>query len=65
MLNEHYEGDGAVIYKHVCTFGCEGIVSKRTVPPSLLGNGRPWSKPGTRGAQTLDGKHSVRTALRS
>ncbi len=29
MLNEHYEGDGAVIYKHVCKFGCEGIVSKR------------------------------------
>jgi bifunctional non-homologous end joining protein LigD len=28
-LNEHYEGDGAVIYKHVCEFGCKGIVSKR------------------------------------
>jgi bifunctional non-homologous end joining protein LigD len=25
MLNEHYEGDGAVIYKHVCEFGCEAL----------------------------------------
>jgi hypothetical protein len=24
-LNEHYEGDGAIIYKHACRFGCEGI----------------------------------------
>ena len=28
-LNEHYRGDGAVIYKHACALGCEGIVSKR------------------------------------
>ncbi len=28
-LNEHYEGDGAITYKHACRFGCEGIVSKR------------------------------------
>jgi hypothetical protein len=24
-LNEHYIGDGAVIFKHVCKLGCEGI----------------------------------------
>jgi bifunctional non-homologous end joining protein LigD len=28
-LNEHYEGDGAVVFKHACALGCEGIVSKR------------------------------------
>jgi bifunctional non-homologous end joining protein LigD len=28
-LNEHFGGDGAVIYKHACALGCEGIVSKR------------------------------------
>jgi bifunctional non-homologous end joining protein LigD len=28
-LNEHYRGDGAVIFKHACALGCEGIVSKR------------------------------------
>src|SRR5215469_5144229 len=29
VLNEHYEGDGAIIFKHACRLGCEGIVSKR------------------------------------
>jgi bifunctional non-homologous end joining protein LigD len=28
-LNEHFGGDGAVIYKHACALRCEGIVSKR------------------------------------
>jgi bifunctional non-homologous end joining protein LigD len=28
-LNQHYEGDGATIYKHACALGCEVIVSKR------------------------------------
>jgi hypothetical protein len=28
-LNEHYEGEGAVTFKHACTLGCEGIVSKK------------------------------------
>jgi bifunctional non-homologous end joining protein LigD len=25
-FNEHYTGDGAIIYKHACALGCEGIV---------------------------------------
>jgi hypothetical protein len=25
-FNEHYSGDGAIIYKHACALGCEGIV---------------------------------------
>ena len=28
-LNEAFSADGAVIYKHACALGCEGIVSKR------------------------------------
>jgi bifunctional non-homologous end joining protein LigD len=32
-LNEHYTGDGAIIYKHACALGCEGIVSKRLGSP--------------------------------
>jgi bifunctional non-homologous end joining protein LigD len=28
-LNEHYEGDGAIVFAHACKLGCEGIVSKR------------------------------------
>jgi hypothetical protein len=29
-LNEHFGGAGAVICKHACALGCEGIVSKRS-----------------------------------
>ena len=29
VLNEHYEGDREIIFKHACKLGCEGIVSKR------------------------------------
>ena len=28
-FNRHFTGDGAVIFKHACALGCEGIVSKR------------------------------------
>jgi ATP dependent DNA ligase domain len=28
-FNKHFVGDGAVIFKHACGLGCEGIVSKR------------------------------------
>ncbi len=29
VFNEHYEGDGEIVFKHACKLGCEGIVSKR------------------------------------
>jgi ATP-dependent DNA ligase len=32
-INEHFSGDGAVIYKQACALGCEGIVSKRLGSP--------------------------------
>jgi bifunctional non-homologous end joining protein LigD len=31
VLNEHFEGDGAAVYRAACQLGCEGIVSKRLV----------------------------------
>jgi ATP-dependent DNA ligase len=37
-------GDGAVIYKHVCEFGCEGIVSKRVGSPYRSGRSGYWLK---------------------
>jgi bifunctional non-homologous end joining protein LigD len=43
-LNEHYEGESAVIYKHVCKFGCEGIVSKRLGSPYQSGRSGDWVK---------------------
>jgi ATP-dependent DNA ligase len=36
-FNEHYTGDGAIIFKHACGLGCEGIVSKRLGPPYRSG----------------------------
>jgi bifunctional non-homologous end joining protein LigD len=43
-LNEHYEGQGAVIYNHVCKFGCEGIVSKRLGSRYQSGRSGDWVK---------------------
>jgi ATP-dependent DNA ligase len=36
-LNEHFGGDGAMIYKHACALGCEGIISKRLGSPYRAG----------------------------
>jgi bifunctional non-homologous end joining protein LigD len=38
VVNEYFEGDGAIIYKHACTLGCEGIVSKRLGTPYRAGH---------------------------
>lgn len=35
--NEHYDGDGATVFKHACALGCEGIVSKRLGSPYRSG----------------------------
>jgi hypothetical protein len=37
VLNEHYEGDGEIVFAHACKLGCEGIVSKRLGSPYRLG----------------------------
>jgi bifunctional non-homologous end joining protein LigD len=44
VVNEHYEGDGEIVFKHACKLGCEGIVSKRL--GSLYRSGRSplWVK---------------------
>jgi ATP-dependent DNA ligase len=43
-LNEHFRGDGAVIYKHACALGCAGIVSKRLGSPYKSGRVDHWLK---------------------
>jgi bifunctional non-homologous end joining protein LigD len=43
-LNEAFGGDGAVIYKHACALGCEGIVSKRLGSPYRAGRSPHWLK---------------------
>jgi bifunctional non-homologous end joining protein LigD len=44
VLNEHYEGDGEIIFKHACRLGCEGIVSKRLGSLYRSGRSRHWLK---------------------
>jgi bifunctional non-homologous end joining protein LigD len=44
VYNEHLEGDGAMIFRHACRLGCEGIVSKRADSPYRFGRSRDWIK---------------------
>jgi bifunctional non-homologous end joining protein LigD len=44
VVNEYFEGDGAIIFKHACTLGCEGIVSKRLGSPYRAGRSAHWLK---------------------
>jgi hypothetical protein len=44
VLNEHYEGDGEIIFKHACRLGCEGIVSKRLGSLYRSGRSPHWVK---------------------
>ena len=43
-LNEHFSGEGAVVFKHVCKLGCEGIVSKRLGSSYHSGRSQHWIK---------------------
>ena len=43
-FNEHYAGEGAIIYKHACALGCEGIVSKRVGSMYRSGRAVRWLK---------------------
>ena len=44
VLNEHLSGDGAIIFKHACKLGCEGIVSKRLGSAYRSGRTQHWLK---------------------
>ena len=44
VLNEHYEGDGDIIFKHACKLGCEGIVPKRLGSLYRSGRSAHWVK---------------------
>ena len=43
-FNRHYDCDGAIIFKHACALGCEGIVSKRVGSPYRSGRVNDWLK---------------------
>jgi bifunctional non-homologous end joining protein LigD len=44
QLNEHIEGDGAIIFQHACKLGFEGIVSKHRAHPYRSGPTKSWIK---------------------
>jgi bifunctional non-homologous end joining protein LigD len=44
VLNEHYEGDGEIVFAHACKLGCECIVSKRLGSPYRSGRVTHWVK---------------------
>ena len=44
VLNEHFEEDGASVYRAACQLGCEGIVSKRLGSPYRSGRSMHWVK---------------------
>ena len=43
-FSEHLDGDGALVFKHACKLGLEGIVSKRLDLAYRSGRCRAWIK---------------------
>ncbi len=44
VLNEHFEEDGAIVFREACKLDCEGIVSKRLGSPYRWGRSPHWVK---------------------
>jgi bifunctional non-homologous end joining protein LigD len=44
VLNEHYDGEGDIVFKYACKLGCEGIVSKRLGSTYRSGRFAHWVK---------------------
>jgi ATP-dependent DNA ligase len=44
VLNAHYVGDGAKVFREACKLGCEGIVSKRHGSHYRSGRSTAWVK---------------------
>ena len=43
-FNQHFEGDGGIVFQHACALGCEGIVSKRLGSHYRSGRVDHWLK---------------------
>jgi bifunctional non-homologous end joining protein LigD len=43
-LNQQFVEEGAIVFKHACALGCEGIVSKRRSSPYRAGRSHDWIK---------------------
>jgi len=44
VLNQHFEGHGAIVFDNACKLGCEGIVSKRLGSTYRRGRSPLWLK---------------------
>jgi bifunctional non-homologous end joining protein LigD len=44
VVNEHYDGDGEIVFQHACNLGCEGIVSKQLGSTYSSGRSNYWVK---------------------
>jgi bifunctional non-homologous end joining protein LigD len=44
VVNEHFEEDGAIVFREACKLGCEGIVSKRLGSTYRSGRSPHWVK---------------------
>jgi bifunctional non-homologous end joining protein LigD len=44
LINKHFDGDGEIIFRHACSLGCEGIVSKRLGSAYRHGRVNHWLK---------------------
>src|SRR3974390_2193566 len=44
VLNDHFEGNGEMVFQHACKLGCEGIVSKRLGYTYSSGRSKYWLK---------------------
>jgi bifunctional non-homologous end joining protein LigD len=52
-FNQHYLCDGAVLFKHACALGCEGVVSKRLGSAYRSGRVDDWLKVKNRAAPAV------------
>jgi bifunctional non-homologous end joining protein LigD len=43
-FNKHFEGDGAIVFRHACALGCKGIVSQRLGSAYRSGRVDHWLK---------------------
>jgi hypothetical protein len=44
LFNDHTDEDGAIVFRHACKLGLEGIVSKRLSKPYQSGRSGYWLK---------------------
>jgi bifunctional non-homologous end joining protein LigD len=66
VFNQHFTGDGAIIFRHACALGCEGIVSKRLGSHYRSGRVDHWlkiKKPGGSSGEARDRRRLGRQAM--